>query len=169
MYHSPGHGNYPVLRSGPRTWLQRTRSRLLRMLGLVGLVGLGLTTATPTAVAQAPAPVPQHWISYAQLVSNQFQAWLSDPANDTVVRLHTWMQDRLLKEGQPVPPPPLIARVWIAADGTVQRLDFASLGNDQADADLRALLVGQTLSEPPPIDMRQPMVLQLDLSFVSPV
>ena len=41
------------------------------------------------------------------------------------------------------------------------------LGDAQADADLRALMTAQPLSEPPPRDMRQPMVLQLTLSFVT--
>jgi len=45
---------------------------------------------------------------------------------------------------------------------------FHSLGNAQADADLRQLLTAQPLSEPPPRDMRQPMVLQLTLKVLGP-
>ncbi len=149
----------------PASLLDRTAARLLRLLGLLGI---GLSVSTAPVMAQAPAPqVPPHWISYAQLVSNQFQDRLGDPASDTVVRLHGWMQERLLKDGQPVPPPAVIVRVWIAAAGQVERLEFASLGQAQADADLRALLMSQPLSEPPPRDMRQPMVLQLTLSFAA--
>jgi hypothetical protein len=137
--------------------------------GLAGLLGLGLAAAAPMAPAQPAAPqlqVPQHWISYAQLVSNQFQARLSDPADDTVVRLHGWMQERMLQQDQTAPPPPLIVRVWVAASGKVERVEFASLGNAQADADLRTLLTAQPVTEPPPKDMRQPMVLQLKLMIV---
>ncbi|WP_132980079.1 MULTISPECIES: YbaB/EbfC family DNA-binding protein [unclassified Pigmentiphaga] len=144
----------------------RVRERLAR---LAGALGLGLTTAAGgPAAAQAPAqPVPQHWISYAQMTGNQFQAWLSDPDSQAVQRLHAWMQERMLQEGPAGPPAPLIVRVWVGQAGKVERLEFASLGQPQADEDLRALLTAQPLSEPPPPDMRQPMVLQLELGFVA--
>lgn len=141
--------------------LQRTWQRALRM---VGLAGVGLTVATMPVAAQQPANVPQHWISYAQMAGNQFEAWLSDPANEKVVRLHTWMQQRMLADGQPLPPP-LVVRVWVAPGGKVEEVKFASLGQAQADDDLRSVLVTQSLSEPPPKDMLQPMVLQLTLKF----
>ena len=142
--------------------LRRGWGRLLRACGLVGL---GLAATGAPVLAQTP--VPQHWISYANLAGNQLQSTLSDPADAVVQRLHAWMQARLLREGAP-PPPPLVVRVWVAADGRVERVAFESLGDGQADADLRALLTAQPLSEPPPRDMRQPMVLQLTLSFTAP-
>lgn len=140
--------------------------RLRLALGGLGL-GLSAAAAPLAASAQAQPQVPQHWISYANLASNQLQSSLSDPASDTVVRLHTWMQERMLKEGQPVPPAPVVVRVWVAGSGKVERVAFESLGDAQADTDLRALLTAQPLAEPPPRDMRQPMVLQLTLSFVA--
>ncbi|GER10262.1 hypothetical protein [Variovorax boronicumulans] len=140
--------------------------RLRLALGGLGL-GLSAAAAPLGASAQAQPQVPQHWISYANLASNQLQSSLSDPASDTVVRLHTWMQERMLKEGQPVPPAPVVVRVWVAGSGKVERVAFDSLGDAQADTDLRALLTAQPLAEPPPRDMRQPMVLQLTLSFVA--
>lgn len=145
--------------------VKRTMHRVLKMMGMLG-VGLTVSSApvmVQTAMAQS---VPQHWISYAQMAGNQLEAWLSDPANDAVVRLHTWMQERLLKEGQPLPPP-LVVKVWVAPDGKISRAEFASLGQAQADTDLRSLMMTQSLSEPPPRDMRQPMVLQLSLSFAA--
>jgi hypothetical protein len=144
-----------------------------RLMRVMGLMGLGLSAASAPVAAQVPAaPVPQHWISYAQMAGNQFQGRLSDPADETVQRLHAWMQKRMLQEaqpvkGEPVPPPPLVVRVWVAAGGQVERVAFDSLGDAQADADLRTLMTAQPLSEPPPRDMRQPMVLQLTLSFVT--
>lgn len=65
--------------------------------------------------------------------------------------------------GQPVPPPPVVVRVWVAPSGKIDRVAFDSLGDAQADTDLRTLLTTQPLAEPPPRDMRQPMVLQLSL------
>jgi len=124
---------------------------------LLGLLG---------AMAPVGAQVPSHWISYANLAGNQLQASLSDPANDAVVRLHGWMQERLLRDAPSGPPPPVIVRVWIAGNGRIERVAFDSLGNAQADADMRTLLQAQQLAEPPPRDMRQPLNLQLTLSFV---
>ena len=90
---------------------------------------------------------------------------MSDPTDETVLRLHGWMQDRMQQGAPSAQPGPLVVRVWLAASGHVERVEFASLGNLQADGDLRKLLMAQPLSEPPPPDMRQPMVLQLTLSF----
>lgn len=151
--------------SGKPGMAKRALHRVLKMMGIVS-VGLTVSSApvmVQTAMAQS---VPQHWVSYAQMAGNQLEAWLSDPASDAVVRLHGWMQERLLKEGQPLPPP-LVVKVWVASDGKISRTEFASLGQAQADADLRSLMMTQSLSEPPPRDMRQPMVLQLSLSFAA--
>ena len=150
--------------SSPKTTPRWGRLRLA--LGWLGL-GLASATAPVAATAQTQQQVPQHWISYANLAGNQLQSSLSDPANDTVVRLHAWMQERMLKEGQSAPPAPVVVRVWVAPSGKVDRVAFDSLGDAQADTDLRTLLTAQPLAEPPPRDMRQPMVLQLTLSFVT--
>ncbi|CZZ91096.1 Uncharacterised protein [Bordetella ansorpii] len=128
-------------------------------------LGLGLVLSQPAPVL-AQAAVPQHWISYAQLVSNQFQAWLADPANEAVVRLHERMQQRVL-ESNGSPAAPVVVRVWVTNQGQVERVTFDTLGDDQADQDLRTVLTAQPLSEPPPPDMRQPMVLRLKLDFAT--
>ena len=141
-----------------------------RLLSPLGMLGLGLTMAVPVQAPALAAPshaVPQHWLRYAERVSNQFQSWLDDPLSESVVRLHAWLQERLLREGQAIPPAPLVVRVWIEADGRVERLEFDSLGNAQADADLRSLLTAEPLSAPPPADMPQPLTLQLDLEFAT--
>ena len=148
--------------SSPKTTPRWGRLRLA--LGWLGL-GLASATAPVAATAQTQQQVPQHWVSY--LAGNQLQSSLSDPANDTVVRLHAWRQERRLKEGQSAPPAPVVVRVWVAPSGKVDRVAFDSLGDAQADTDLRTLLTAQPLAEPPPRDMRQPMVLQLTLSFVT--
>lgn len=142
------------------------RSPFWRRLGgtLAGVLGLGLAAA-PLPPAQAQAAVPQHWISYAQLASGQFQSWLSDPENDAVVRLHERLQQRMLDEQRNTPPEPVVVRVWVAPTGQVERVEFNTLGDAQSDADLRGVLSAQPLSEPPPRDMRQPMVLRLKLDF----
>lgn len=134
------------------------------MLGLCAGVFPFLSPLPVQAQTATPSPVPQHWISYAELTGNQFAVWLSDPADEAVVQLHSMLQDRVLKEGKP-PLQPLVARVWISPMGMVTRLDVPSTGDAKIDEALRKLLMTRTLPEPPPADMHQPMVLQLSLDF----
>ena len=128
---------------------------------VLGGLGLGLSVSALPAVAYAGPPVPDHWLRYAQFVSVAFQQRLGDPDNAAVLRLHAWLQERRLQ------PPALVVRLWVAPAGQIERLEFDSLGQSQADADLRGLLTSGPLSAPPPRDMRQPMVLQLSLDFPS--
>lgn len=124
-------------------------------------VALGLSAAA-AAPAQSQAAVPQHWVTYAQLVGSQFQAWLADTAQEPAQRLHTQLQARA-QAGDP--PAPIVMRVWIGRDGRVERAEFSSLGDLQTDTDLRGVLMAQPLPEPPPRDMKQPLILQLDLQM----
>lgn len=146
--------------------IKRLFNRALVAVVTIG-VGLGLSSSPVLAQSSAPQkPVPQHWISYAQMAGNQLEGWLSDPADEAVQRLHASMQERMLQEGEALPPP-LIVRLWVKPDGKIDRVEFASIGKEQADQDLRAVLQSRPLSEPPPPDMRLPMVLQLSLKFVA--
>ena len=89
---------------------------------------MGLALSGATAVAAQPAAVPQHWVSYAQLLGNQFQAWLGDDANPAVVRVHELMGgpkdagDAVAAAAQPV-----VAKVWVDATGRVERVEFPTL------------------------------------------
>ncbi|MEI2415511.1 YbaB/EbfC family DNA-binding protein [Orrella sp. JC864] len=162
MNPSSAPGNGPFLRAQRRAgWWRRLRG------ALAGLLGLGLAASPPAPAQAAQAAVPQHWISYAQLASNQFQAWLSDPEDPAVVRLHERLQQRMLEENRAGLPEPVVVRVWVAASGQVERVEFNTLGDVQADADLRGVLSARPLSEPPPRDMRQPMVLRLRLDVAT--
>lgn len=143
------------------------RKRALRwLLSLSAGIGLFSAAAMPQAQGTARPQIPQHWVSYADMVGNQFAEWLSDPQEEAVRQLHAWLQDRIRKEGRP-PLPPLVARVWISPMGMVSRLDVASTGDVRIDDELHRLLMSRALPEPPPPDMRQPMVLQLSLDFPS--
>lgn len=126
----------------------------------------GALAALAAGQAVCASPVPRHWLDYAGAASQQFQAWLGDAADERVQRLHARLQqrdtnDRLMGHAMPV-----VVQVWIAPDGAVQRLQFDSLGQAQADDDLRALL--QRRLPAPPGDMRQPIVLQLSLDSARP-
>lgn len=113
------------------------------------------------AFGAQPQSVPQHWLDYARSASSELQGGLSDGTDERVLRLHAWLRQRDTNDRLIGAPTPVVTQVWIAPDGQVRRIEFASLGQAQADADLRALL-NRRLPAPPP-DMRQPMVLQLSL------
>lgn len=131
------------------------------MTGRARLRHLAGALALSAAFAAQSQSVPQHWLDYARSASSEFQGWLSDGADERVRRLHAWLQQRDTNDRLIGVPTPVVTQVWIAPDGQVRRIEFASLGEAQADADLRALLT-RRLPAPPP-DMRQPMVLQLSL------
>ncbi|UYB54308.1 TonB C-terminal domain-containing protein [Xanthomonas sp. AM6] len=112
-------------------------------------------TATPV-----PAPVPTHWVPYAALASGELQHRLSDEGGDLVTRLHAWLEQPQVVAAHAEP---WVVRIWISAQGRIERAEFRTLGSPQADADLRALLAAKPLSALPPADMQQPLVLGLSL------
>lgn len=159
--HPTGSGHQPVApcpRPSVSAWLERLRR---------GLRTLGWLAAAAPFVAQAQGGAPAHWIGYAELVSAELQQRLSDPADEAVQRLHGWMQERLLRSDAPVPQA-LVARLWISAQGRIERLEATPLGSVQADDALRQLLTAKPLQAPTPADMRQPLVLQFDLRVLEP-
>ncbi|RQS14667.1 YbaB/EbfC family DNA-binding protein [Burkholderia sp. Bp9002] len=121
-----------------------------------------------TLAAGAPAraqttDVPQPWITYAQRVGRQFQGWLQADG-DAADRLHRSLEARVLNARADAPPPAIVVRAWIGANGTVTRVEFDPLGDAGADAALRQLLTAGPLAEPPPPDMRQPLRVRLRLA-----
>ncbi|MFP3504640.1 YbaB/EbfC family DNA-binding protein [Burkholderia sp. SIMBA_062] len=114
-------------------------------------------------VAAQTTDVPQPWISYAQLVGRQFQAWL-EADGDAADRLHRYLEARVLNASADAPPPAIVVRAWIGANGAVTRIEFASLGSADADATLRQLLTASPLTEAPPPDMLQPLRVRLRLT-----
>jgi hypothetical protein len=133
----------------------------------LGGLGLGLTVSALPAVAHAQPPVQDHWVRYAQFVSNTFQHRLNDPGQESVRRLHGWLQERMHDSSKPLPAPVLVVRVRVGAAGQIDGLEFDSLGWPQADADLSYLLTSEPLPVLPPRDLRQPIVLQLTLGLPS--
>ena len=126
--------------------------------GVLALLGAGQAMAAP--------PVPQHWLDYAGAAGAQFQARLRDGANERAQRLHAWLEQRETNDRLMGVTAPVVVQVWIAPDGAVRRLEFASLGQSQADEDLRAVLSARLPA--PPTDMRQPLVLGVSLDPVRP-
>jgi hypothetical protein len=59
----------------------------------------------------------------------------------------------------------MLVRVWLNADGTVERVLFAPLPDPQADADLHTILKRGNIGESPPPDMLQPLNLRFSLNL----
>ncbi len=155
--------------------------------GVVGSLGAALLALTGSVWAGAqPAPVtadaaPQAWVSYAQQVSARLQSALSGDA-ETAQRFGVFF-DQWVAASAPAadvseasgvasngdavaaggPPPTLKVRVWLDRTGHVTQVSFdaAAIGDDQAVADLRALLLQQSVGAPPPRAMKQPVVIRL--------
>ncbi|WP_321918958.1 hypothetical protein [Burkholderia cepacia] len=63
----------------------------------------------------------------------------------------------MLNASAAAPLPAIVVRAWIGPNGAVTRVEFASLGDPDADATLWQLLTAGPLAEPPPPDMLQPL------------
>ena len=140
-------------------------SRLV--VGCAAAVLFGLSAGAPAASAQsldyrAPNAVPASWTQYAQLIQYKFRQWLS--ADDEVAyRFHLFLENRVLNEA--APPDALVVKVWIAANGKVQRVDFPPLQDKQANQDLQTILTRGNIGEAPPSDMLQPVHLKVQLKW----
>lgn len=133
-------------------WQWRGWARLRGWLVVGGL-------AAASSAASAEAPVPQAWLAYATSASTALAHRLARSDDDRVARLQAFLQqhpDTALADT-------LAVSLWIDERGSITRSQFASLGDTQADADLRALLDHAALPGPPPPGMRQPLRLGLSL------
>lgn len=144
--------------------MMKVMGGMLSQLCRLAATGIALVLGGSGAMAQ-PVSVPEAWKSYAGLVGQQFQAWLMGD-DDVACRFHKFLEDRAVSATE-TPPGPLLIKVWIDPEGQVTRLDFSSFGAAEADADLRRLLTAGPLSEPPPLDMRQPLTLRINLQVKS--
>ncbi|AZQ56035.1 YbaB/EbfC family DNA-binding protein [Burkholderia cenocepacia] len=138
--------------------LERGRAGWLRTI----VVAAALVATAAPAVAQT-TDVPPTWIRYGQLAGQQFQTWL-EADGEAADRLHRYLEARVLTARADAPPPAIVVRAWIGATGAVTRVEFASLGDPDADATLRQLLTASPLAEPPPPDMSQPLRVRLRLA-----
>ncbi|MBY8604454.1 YbaB/EbfC family DNA-binding protein [Burkholderia arboris] len=137
---------------------KRGASGWLRAIVAAAVLVLGVAPA----VAQTP-DVPPTWLRYGQLAGQQFQTWL-EADGDAADRLHRYLESRVLNARVDAPPPAIVVRAWIGANGVVTRVEFESLGDPDADATLRQLLTAGPLAEPPPPDMLQPLRVRLRLA-----
>jgi hypothetical protein len=138
----------------------KSRSRI-RALGaaVIAMLSGGLATqAGAVTIDTAPAA----WVAYAQRASRQFQLALeSDAAAAQRVQARFAQQ---ASDATGEVPPILRVKVWFETSGRVNRVEFASLGNDAADADLRQVLLTTAIGAAPPEHMKQPVVVRLSVA-----
>ncbi|MFM0290128.1 YbaB/EbfC family DNA-binding protein [Paraburkholderia megapolitana] len=145
-------------RSNPSS--RRTRRNRGNWFGI--LIALLTMTGSMSASSQT-LNVPQPWIDYAHQVGRQFQASL-ETDDEAANQLHRFLEDRVLNAKGDTPPPAIVVRAWIGADGAVTRVEFDTLGDAKADATLRQMLTAHPIAEPPPADMRQPLRVRLQMT-----
>jgi hypothetical protein len=153
--------------------------------GVAGALGAALLALTHSVWAGTGAQhvsiekAPQAWLAYAQRVSETLQTALSSDT-ETARRFNdyfsNWVdtdagalaqapQAQKPADGAPLPfdPPTLRVRVWLDRTGRVEQVQFDDIGDDVAQADLRSLLLAQTVGAPPPRMMKQPVVVRLSV------
>jgi hypothetical protein len=141
--------------------LKRGFKRAIGYAIAVCAIACGIAGYAQSAAAQT-TDVPQTWIAYAQIVGEQFQRSL-EAYDDTANELHAFLEDRMQHAPADTIPSTVTVRAWIGNDGAVTRVAFDSLGDAQADNDLRAVLMAHGIGVSPPADMRQPLRVRLVL------
>lgn len=147
------------------TFLRRLQRTLFGIGTALG-AGAVMTSAAPAQnlnYREANA-VPAAWQRFAQLVQYRFGEWLA--ADDEVAaRFHVFLENRVVTEADPAET--LVVRVWVAADGKVERIAFPAFSDSQANEDFRMLLTRGHIGEPPPNDMLQPLHMKVALNWRS--
>lgn len=111
-------------------------------------VGLAASLAPGTpAHAQniAPATAPVEWVRYAEASTAIVTTWLEE-SGEEAMRLRAYLTEVQATAGEAIT---IEIKLWIAADGAIERLDFEPFAHAQASADLRHLIAGRRLAAPP--------------------
>lgn len=136
-----------------------TLSRMVR--GVAAVLGFSLATAAAAASGPiSPSAAPAEWVRYAEGAGEQVKAAL-DGGDEAALRLRAYLQASAGGSAQGTRTLPL--KIWVSPDGAISRVEFPPFLHDQANADLRQLLVGRKLAGNPPADMRLPMNIHVDL------
>ena len=141
-----------------------TLSRMVR--GLAAAMGFGLASATVAASAPiSPSAAPAEWVRYAEGMGEQVKVALQGQ-EEAALRLRGYLQAS--SGGAPQATRTLPLKIWVSPDGAISRVEFPAFLHDQANIDLRQLLVGRKFAGNPPADMRLPMNIHVDLEPAPP-
>jgi len=129
---------------------------------LASALGLSTALAASPAAAQSLSPeqAPAEWVRYAEYATKTITTWLEAPS-EAAIRLRAYLDATRSAPDQPTAP--LMLKIWIDKDGTVSRIEHAPFAHDEANADLRALIVGGELDVSPPEDMLLPLRILVQL------
>lgn len=130
------------------------------------LAGAGLVAAGPAAAqSTSPAAAPAEWVAYAERATAVIGTWLQ-AEDEAGQRLRAYLD--LMRPAPDQPGPPLVLKVWVDPGGAVSRVDFTPFAHPEPNADLRTLVVGRRLAEPPPRDMLLPLRLAVQVEPPEP-
>lgn len=133
-----------------------------RVIGwIAAIAGASLAAATPVAgQSVAPSAAPAEWVGYAEDATSMIGKWL-EAEEEAAQRLRSYLDATRTAPNQPTSA--LELKIWVAADGTVSRVDFTPFAHEQPGTDLRGLIVGRRLAGPPPGGMRLPLRIAIQL------
>jgi hypothetical protein len=122
-------------------------------------IDAGLTTA-----GTVPAPLSPAWAEFARRLQLRIQERLASD-NEAAARFHQEMT-RLAVDDRSAAPS-VIVKVWVMADGQVERVAMDGPHSGEALRDLSLALVGEGVGNVP-LDMPQPLRLRLSLRPKAP-
>jgi hypothetical protein len=152
------------------------RRRAVRWLGVVAgalaasIGGKSISKAASdvdagsAAAGAMQASVSPAWAEFARRLQLQFQKRLASD-KEAAIRFHQEMA-RLAADDRSAAPS-VIVKVWVMADGKVERVAMEGSHSDEALQDLSVALAGDGVGNVP-VDMPQPLRLRLSLRPKSP-
>lgn len=144
-----------------RTRAFAIRSHVGRLATTIATV-FGLSMPASVALAQKvnPEAAPRAWVAYAETVNRKVTEWLRSE-DEPAVRLRAYIDG--LRPAADQSSLPITLRLWIDAKGVVTRVEFAPFAHEEANTDLRGLLVGRAVGVSPPRSMLLPLRLTVQL------
>lgn len=134
-------------------------------LGCFGLsLGMGQVVGSAPSAAQpmdyhAGTTAPAAWRDFARLLQARLQQRLAtDDASTRYV--HRLLEDRAATDTDLTM---IVAKVWVAGSGQIERVEFDGVDDDVAVA-LRNAIGRQSVGSTPPSEMLQPVHLRLSLT-----
>lgn len=152
--------------------IKQIRSLFMRegVVRTAGAMILALILSLPTSLSLAqtqvsPDSAPPSWLAFADVVNRTVTEQLR--ADDvTAIRLRNYVSG--LRPDPAQSSPPVILRVWTDATGVITKVEFPAFAQDEPKADLRALLIGQSVGTAPPHDILFPLRLAIQLDPMPP-
>ncbi|MEG3089658.1 hypothetical protein [Sphingomonas sp. PB4P5] len=128
--------------------------------GLAAAVTMLLAGAPLQARGVAPANAPAAWLRYAEAATQEISVRLQ-AESDAAVRLRRYLDGTRPAPDQPATP--LLLKIWVNRQSVVTRIEAPSFAQDEPNADLRSLILGQRLPGSPPRGIILPLRIAISL------